>query len=278
MSGLADIAPEHPLVLVGGGRMGSALLGGWIRAGVAPQAVVVVEPDPGAAAALKSSWPELYVTGDLEQVGIAAETVVLAVKPQIMDRVLPKLERLNDALFLSIAAGKGLSYFAGVLGSDAAIVRAMPNTPASIGLGVSVCIANGRVSEDQKELSSALLEAVGTVEWISNESLMDAVTAVSGSGPAYIFYLAECLAHAGSEAGLPPELAARIARQTVVGAAALLGESDERPAALRQAVTSPGGTTEAALEILTAEGGLPDILTRAIDAAVARSRALAKGD
>lgn len=266
------------MVLVGGGRMGSALLGGWIRAGVAPQAVIVVEPDPVAAAALKSSWPELYVTGDLDQVGTAAETVVLAVKPQIMDRVLPKLERLKGALFLSIAAGKSIAYFAGALGNDVAIVRAMPNTPAAIGFGVSVCIANGQVSEDQKDLSSALLEAVGIVEWITNESLMDAVTAVSGSGPAYIFYLAECLAHAGSEAGLPPELAARIARQTVIGAAALLRDSDDRPAALRQAVTSPGGTTAAALEVLTSDDGLPDILNRAIEAAAARSRELAEGD
>ena len=266
------------MVLVGGGRMGSALLGGWIRAGVAPQSVIVVEPDPVAAAALKSSWPELYVTGALDQVGISVETVVLAIKPQIMDRVLPKLERLKGALFLSIAAGKGLLYLSGALGSDVAIVRAMPNTPAAIGLGVSVCIANGQVSEGQRALSSALLEAVGTVEWITNESLMDAVTAVSGSGPAYIFYLAECLAHAGTEVGLPPELAARIARQTVIGAAALLAESADRPAALRQAVTSPGGTTAAALEILKSEDGLPDILNRAIEAAAARSRELAKDD
>ena len=278
MSRLADIAPERPLVLVGGGRMGSALLGGWIGAGVAPQAVIVVEPDPAAAASLKSSWPELYVTGDLDQVGSAAGTVVLAVKPQIMDRVLPKLDRFKDALFLSIAAGKGLTYFADALGADAAIVRAMPNTPASIGLGVSVCIANGRVSEDQKALCSRLLEAVGTVEWVGDEALMDAVTAVSGSGPAYIFYLAECLAHAGAEADLPQDLAARIARQTVIGAAALLRESEDRPAALRQAVTSPGGTTEAALQVLTASDGLPDLMKRAVDAAIARSRALAKGE
>lgn len=254
--------------------MGSALLGGWIAAGLAPQAAIVVEPDPGAASALKAAWPDLYVTGGFDQLDADPSVIVLAVKPQIMDAVLPNLEGFTGALFLSIAAGKTLENLSAVLGAKAAIIRAMPNTPAQIGLGASVCVANAAVSGDQRALCDSLLGAVGIVEWVEDEGLMDAVTAVSGSGPAYVFYFAECLARAAEEAGLPADLAAHIARQTVVGAGALLGESGDAPAALRQAVTSPGGTTQAALEVLMGEGGLQAILNRAVEAAAKRSREL----
>ncbi len=274
MTTLADIAPGRPLVLIGGGRMGSALLGGWIDAGLAPQAAIVVEPDQDAAAALKAGWPDLYVTGGFDQLDADPSVVVLAVKPQIMDEVLPGIAGFADALFLSIAAGKTLAGLSAALGDKAAIVRAMPNTPAQIGLGVSVCVANGAVSKDRRALCERLLAAVGIVEWVEDESLMDAVTAVSGSGPAYVFYFAECLARAAEESGLPAGLAARIARQTVVGAGALLGGSEDSPAALRQAVTSPGGTTQAALDVLMGEAGLEAVLKRAVDAATRRSREL----
>lgn len=271
MTSLADIAPGRPLLLIGGGRMGRALLGGWIDAGLAPQAAIVIEPDPVAAAALKGEWPDLYVTGGYDQLDADPSVIVLAVKPQIMDEVLANLAGFTDALFLSIAAGKTLAGLSAALGGKAAIIRAMPNTPAQIGFGASVCVANGAVSKDQRALCASLLGAVGIVEWVDDEALMDAVTAVSGSGPAYVFYFAECLARAAEEAGLPAGLAARIARQTVVGAGALLGESEDVPAALRQAVTSPGGTTEAALNVLMGEEGLEAVLKRAVEAAAKRS-------
>jgi pyrroline-5-carboxylate reductase len=208
----------------------------------------------------------------------APAIVVLAVKPQIMDGVLSKLApRIGpSSVVLSIAAGRTLVRLASHLPDKAAIVRAMPNTPAAIGRGITVACANAHVSRDQALQCSMLLEAVGEVIFIDDEALLDAVTAVSGSGPAYVFLLAECLAEAGEEAGLSPELAARLARETVAGAGELLHRSDLSPAELRTNVTSPKGTTAAALEVLMGKKGLADLLKRAVKKAAKRSRELSR--
>ncbi len=202
---------------------------------------------------------------------------MLAVKPQAMEEVLPAYRRFaaGGALFVSIAAGKTLASFARALGGDAAVVRAMPNTPAAIGRGIAVACANARVSPAQRALAERLLAAVGEVGWVQDEALIDAVTAVSGSGPAYVFLLIECLAKAGEAAGLPAGLATRLARATVAGSGELARLSPESAAALREAVTSPGGTTRAALDVLMAKDGLEPLLRRAVLAAAKRSRELA---
>jgi len=203
--------------------------------------------------------------------------VLLAVKPQQMDAVMAALAPLvgGRTLFLSIAAGKTIGYFQGHLGAAAAIVRAMPNTPAAVGRGMTVLAANAEVTPRQKEIGGALLAAVGGIDWVEDEALLDAVTAVSGGGPAYVFLLIETLARAGVEAGLPEELAMRIARGTVAGAGELVARSDAPAATLRANVTSPGGTTLEALKVLMAEDGLQPLMTRAIAAATRRSRELA---
>jgi len=269
------IGVSRPLVLVGGGRMGSALLAGWLGRGLHGTAVVVVEPDADAAREIKSGNADVTVVPSMDKVRREPAVVVLAVKPQVMSAVLPDVAQYPRALFLSIAAGKTLDYFAQALGADAAVVRAMPNTPAAIGKGVSVCVASTNVSEAQRTLCTALLDAVGAVAWIDNEKLMDAVTALSGSGPAYVFYLIECMAAAGQAAGLPAELADMLARRTVAGAGALVEASDdESTATLRRNVTSPNGTTEAALNVLMGENGLAPLLRHAVEAAARRSKEL----
>ena len=192
-----------------------------------------------------------------------------ATVPAYRGRVQP------GTVFLSIAAGKPLRYFAAALGADAAVVRAMPNTPAAIGRGMTVLCANDRAGREDRAVCGALMAAVGEVAWIDDEALMDAVTAVSGSGPAYVFYLIECLAEAAVVAGLPAALAARLARQTVLGAAELARQSDAAPATLRENVASPGGTTEAALKVLMGAAGLQPLLTHAVAVAAQRSRELA---
>jgi pyrroline-5-carboxylate reductase len=255
--------------------MGSAMLSGWLARGLAAEATIVVEPDSETAAGLAEKLPGIAVVRSLDELDATPDVVVLAVKPQVMDDVLPAASRLEGALFLSIAAGKTLSYFADGLGGEAAIVRAMPNTPAAIGHGMTVCVANAHVSDERRQLCTLLMEAAGAVEWVENEKLMDAVTAVSGSGPAYVFYLIECLAAAGRSAGLPAELADTLARRTVAGAGALVDASeDESPATLRRNVTSPNGTTEAALNVLMGEGGLAPLMRHAVEAAARRSREL----
>ncbi|MBI1180877.1 MAG: pyrroline-5-carboxylate reductase [Alphaproteobacteria bacterium] len=269
------IGADRPLVLVGGGRMGSALLSGWLARGLASQAVVVADPDPEAAARLAEQAPGVRVVSAVDDMVVRPSVVVLAVKPQMMDGVMPAVAVHSDALFLSIAAGKTLAYFAQALGKDAAVVRAMPNTPAAIGRGMTVCVANAQVADGQRRLCTALLGAVGEVAWVDAEKLMDAVTAVSGSGPAYVFYLIECLEAAAHAVGLPAELAATLARRTVAGAGALVEASeDEAPATLRRNVTSPNGTTEAALNVLMAENGLAPLMRHAVEAAMRRSREL----
>ena len=264
------------IVLAGCGQMGAAMLRGWLARGAAAR-FEVVEP-AGAPAALAGSAGIGWHRAAAElPAGLAADAVVFAVKPQVMDDVLPPYRRLvgPQTLFVSIAAGKTIAGIARHLGTDAAIVRCMPNTPAAIGRAITVACPNARVAAAQRALCEALLAAIGESAWVEDEALMDAVTAVSGSGPAYVFLLIEALAEAGRRVGLPQDLALRLARATVAGSGELARQSPEPPARLREAVTSPGGTTRAALDVLMAEGGLPDLLERAVAAAAARSRELA---
>ena len=265
------------LLLAGGGKMGGALLEGWIERGMAPDGITVIEPDPTAAAAL-GRWG-VGVLSDAADIAAdtAPDVVVFAVKPQVMDHVAPAYGRFTGpgCVFLSIAAGKPIAYFEDTLGAAAAVVRAMPNTPAAVRRGITVACANAGVDAGQRDLCNGLLEAVGEVAWVEDEGLLDAVTALSGGGPAYVFLLVECLARAGIEAGLPEELALRLARVTVAGSGELLARSTEPPETLRRNVASPGGTTAEALEVLMADDGWQPLLTKAIAAATRRSRELA---
>lgn len=262
------------LALVGAGKMGGAMLEGWLALGLDPHNVVVIEPKPSEEiVALSMRGVALNPpAGAISNIG----TVVLAVKPQVVAEVLPSVAALTGAgtLVLSIMAGKTLGFLQAGL-PKAAIVRAMPNTPAAIGRGITVAVPNAAVSAEQKQRAHALLAASGAVEWITDEGLMDAVTAVSGSGPAYVFLLAETLARAGVAAGLPEALAARLARETIAGSGELLHRSPLDPATLRQNVTSPAGTTAAALDVLMAADGLDPLMRRAVVAAAKRSRELA---
>ena len=269
------------LVLVGCGKMGGALLAGWLAAGraAADAGVVVVEPAEASTAPFRGR-PGVTVIADAAELpaGIAPSVVVFAVKPQVMETTVPPYRRLvrRETVFLSIAAGRTLGFLAAHLGADAAAVRSMPNTPAAVGRGITVACANKAVTATQRAACDSLLAAVGEVAWVDNESLLDPVTAVSGSGPAYVFLLAECLEEAGIAAGLPHDLARRLARATVSGSGELLQRSSEMAGQLRRNVTSPKGTTAAALDILMAkEGGLGPLLTRAVAAAAKRSRELA---
>lgn len=265
------------ILIVGCGKMGSAMLEGWIDRGTNPATVHVIEPSEGAAQSLQAQFGvNIYSDAARLPDGLEPSIVVFAVKPQVMDDVLPhyKSYASSGAVFLSIAAGKTLTFFENHLGKTAAIVRTMPNTPAAIRRGMTVAVANNNVTSAQKESSSRLLEAVGKVEWIEDEALMDGVVAVSGSGPAYVFLLAEAMAAAGVKAGLPEGLATRLARETVSGAGELLARSTEAPAILRKNVTSPGGTTAAALEVLMAEDGLQLVMDKALAAAARRSKEL----
>lgn len=266
------------LVLVGAGKMGSALLEGWVANGIDPAQVLVLDPAPPAEAVAFLARHGITRLADASQLPKSPAVIVLAVKPQIMDGLLPTLAANVGAqtLVLSIAAGRTIQSFARQLGADSAIVRAMPNTPAAIGQGMTVATANARVDAGQRQLAGMLLGAVGEVAWIDDEALMDAVTAVSGSGPAYVFLLAECLAEAGVAAGLGEDLAKELAVATVIGSASLLAVSGEEPAALREKVTSPGGTTQAALSVLMGGEGLAALLRRAVKAAADRGRELAK--
>jgi pyrroline-5-carboxylate reductase len=263
------------IVLVGAGKMGSALLDGWLALGLDARTVVVIEPQPTrelnalAGHGLRLN-PALNTVGE-------ASAIVIAVKPQIAPEAVPALAPCLGAatVVVSIMAGRTLGFLEQALPQRAALVRAMPNTPAAIGRGITVAVPNAKVSARQRELVHALLSATGAVEWIADEALMDAVTAVSGSGPAYVFLLAEVLARAGAAAGLPTDLAEKLARATVAGSGELLNRSPLDPATLRQNVTSPGGTTAAALDVLMAKDGLGALMDKAVAAATRRSRELA---
>lgn len=264
-----------PLLLVGAGKMGGALFAGWVRHGLDPASVFVQDPSPPPEVAALMASHGIRACPKVE-LPRAPAVIVLAVKPQLVNEVLPQLAPLlgEETVMLSIVAGRTLSSLAACLPPGTAIVRAMPNTPAAIGHGITAACANSEVTPDQARSCDELLEAVGEVIWIGDEHLLDAITAISGSGPAYVFLLAECLAEAGEAAGLEPELAARLARATVAGAGELLRHSDFSPAELRENVTSPKGTTAAALEVLMDTDGLADLLTRAVAAAAKRSREL----
>lgn len=259
------------IILVGCGKMGSAMLAGWLEQGLAPQDILVVEPNP------VSLPDDVGLVGDAGSLpdDFNPDLVILAVKPQVMDQVVPHYARYPQATFLSIAAGKTIGFFQGLLG-DVSIIRAMPNTPAAVGAGITVCVPNAKVEAGARALAHRLLQAVGDVAWLEDEALMDAVTAVSGSGPAYVFLLAEVMAQAGIQAGLPPELADQLARATVTGAGLLLKGSEQSSAQLRINVTSPGGTTAAALSVLMdpAKGFAP-LMTQAVAAATRRGKELA---
>ncbi len=263
-------ATARGLVLLGCGKMGSALLAGWLSRGVDPNAVQVIEPRP-------SDWLKGTGVGLNGPLPTAPSVVVLAVKPQMMAEALPQIAALAgpETLFVSIAAGTSLARLAGHLGDGASIVRAMPNTPAAVGRGITALIGNDRVADAQMGLAEALMAAVGQTVRLESEAQMDAVTAVSGSGPAYVFHLIETLAAAGEAQGLPADMALHLARATVAGAGALAEAAEEDPATLRQNVTSPGGTTEAALKVLMdPETGFPPLLRRAVAAAAARGKEL----
>lgn len=260
---------------MGCGKMGGAMLKGWLKAGLSGSAVMIVDP-------FLKDTPEIKDVCFVESIsdlpaGLNPGFIVLAVKPQMMDGAVEGLKSLDcqGTTFLSIAAGKTIGYFERHLGPDAAIIRAMPNTPAAIGRGISVACPNRNVSAEQKAVCHDLLAAAGAVEWVSDEDLIDAVTAVSGSGPAYVFNLVETLAGAGEAIGLDADLAKKLAMHTICGAGALLEQSDQDATQLRINVTSPNGTTEAALNVLMGEDGLSKLMTKAVRAAHKRSKELA---
>ncbi len=266
-----------PLLLVGCGKMGGALLDGWLTRDIAPGSVTLVEPQAALSARFMAQGIGAVVAAGALPAELAPAVVVLAIKPQQMDAALSGYVRFvrPGTVFLSIAAGKTIGNFEAVLGPEAAIVRSMPNTPAAVGRGMTVLCANGPVSGSQREACGALLAAVGETAWVEDEAMLDPVTAVSGGGPAYVFLLIECLAKAGVDAGLPADLAMRLARVTVAGAGELVHQAEEPAATLRQNVTSPGGTTLEALNVLMAPDGLQPLMTRAIAEATRRSRELA---
>ena len=274
--GGGDNRLSRPLLLIGCGKMGGAMLSGWLESGIVGGGVAVLDP-MGAVAFEGRAGVTIHtdlatLPGDLDP-----EVVVFAVKPQQMAEAAPFAARYAGpgTVFMSIAAGTTIGFFESHLGAGAAIVRAMPNTPAAIGQGITVACPNANVSGAQMAICTALLGAIGEALSVEDEALIDPVTAVSGSGPAYVFLLIECLAEAGIEAGLPRDLANRLALVTVAGAGQLALRGEDAPSRLRKNVTSPGGTTQAALEVLMAEDGLQKLMTRAVAAATKRGRELA---
>jgi pyrroline-5-carboxylate reductase len=263
----------HGTIALGGaGKMGGAMLTGWLAQGLDPRRVVVIEPHPSAEIAALAG---IRLNPTAKQVG-EVDTLVVAVKPQSFREAGKAFKEFTgpSTLVVSIMAGTPIAALQEVCGGS--VVRAMPNTPAAIGRGITVAVAAKNVDAAQRAIADALLRATGSVEWVEQESLMDAVTAVSGSGPAYVFLLAEELARAGVEAGLPLELATKLARETVAGSGELLHRSELASSTLRQNVTSPGGTTAAALDVLMGPNGMHALLVRAVAAATQRSKDLAK--
>lgn len=262
------------LALVGCGKMGGALLEGWLRLGLAPSAVAIF--DPHLPAEQDDNLRQRGVSVNAAM--LPAEIVVVAVKPQMLDALLPNLQPLMGptTLVVSVVAGKTMAHFTQGLGGTPAIIRTIPNTPAAVGRGVTVGVANAAASVAHRALAATLLGAVGAFEWIEDEGLMDAVTAVSGSGPAYVFHLVEALACAGKAQGLPEALAEKLARLTVEGAGELLRQSPFSPETLRQNVTSPAGTTAAALHyLMDRQTGFQPLVDKAVAAATKRGRELA---
>jgi pyrroline-5-carboxylate reductase len=269
---------DGPLLLVGCGKMGGAMLRGWLARDILKHGVAIIEPNPTQVHDLLGV-PGIGIYPDARSVdpGLSPAVVVLAVKPQQMDGMIADYRSLAGprTLFISIAAGKTLAYFARHLGAFTSVVLAMPNTPAAVGRGMTVLTACPAATPEQVALAELLLGAVGDVARVEDEALIDVVTAVSGGGPAYVFLLIEMLAAAGAAEGLPPELAMRLARATVIGSGELARQSSEPASVLRANVTSPGGTTRAALDVLMAPEALPRLFVDAIAAATRRSRELA---
>jgi len=264
------------IILVGCGKMGGAMLEGWLKAGVPAAKIVGLDPKPPQEMADLIAGHKIALNPAIGEI-TDAEVIILAVKPQLMAEVLPALLPLmkSKPLVLSIAAGKTIGGFEKAFGSETAIIRAMPNTPAAIGRGITGLVGNAHVTAAQLALAEALLASTGEVLRVQNEEAIDFVTAVSGSGPAYVFYLAECLAAAGEKLGLPADIAMRLARATVSGSGELLHQSAQDAATLRQNVTSPNGTTYAALQVLMADDGLKPLMEKAVAAAAHRSKELA---
>lgn len=266
------------IVLAGAGKMGSAMLSGWLAHGLSPSQIFIQEPSPSPEIASLAAQYGLHMAARFSPSDVSNPAVIVAaVKPQAMADVWPGLAGLAgpQTVVMSIAAGLPLSRFKRTTGAALAVVRAMPNTPAAIGRGITGAVCNAHVSADQRAQCDALLRAVGDVVWLDDEGLIDAVTAVSGSGPAYVFHLVEAMAEAGVQAGLPADEAMRLARATVSGAGELLHQSRDPAAVLRQNVTSPGGTTAAALGVLMrGETGLTALMSEAIAAAKKRGQEL----
>jgi pyrroline-5-carboxylate reductase len=264
------------LVLVGAGKMGGAMLEGWLRSGTDPAKIAIIDPAPPPEIKTLIHDKKLRFNADARELA-DCEIVVVAVKPQSADEAMAQIAALKSSrpLVLSIVAGRRIAFFESHFGADAAIVRSMPNTPAAVGRGITAISPNRNVTPTQKALAEALLSAVGEVVTVSEEAQLDAVTAVSGSGPAYVFYLTECMTEAGKKLGLSEELATRLARVTVAGAGELMVRSGLPAATLRQNVTSPKGTTHAALQVLMRENGMMALFEEALREAEKRSRELA---
>ena len=278
MTSRTSASPAHKLslCLVGAGNMGGAMLGGWLSGGHDAGHIHIIDPSLAPAMAEMAGQHGVRVFADAKDAP-GADVVIVAVKPQMMEAVLPQLAGIIKAetVVVSVAAGTSIATletsFAAV---SPKVIRCMPNTPAMVQRGVTVCVGNSRVNDDDRANVTALMEAIGTVEWVEDEGLIDAVTGVSGSGPAYVFYLAEVLAQAGEAAGLPADLAKRLARSTVCGAGELMHQSPLEAATLRENVTSPNGTTAAALGVLMADDGMTPLMEKAVSAATKRSREL----
>ena len=266
----------HSVLLVGCGNMGFAMLKGWLAQDSGLQAYVVEPAEALRVRAAEAGAQTVEKASDLPE-DLTPDLTFLAVKPQVMGAVVPEYAHLADGktTFVSVAAGTMMDSLAAMLPGSTPLIRCMPNTPAAIGVGMMVCCANDHASDTAKALASKLLAASGQVEWIDDEALMDAVTALSGSGPAYVFHLIEAMGKAGAELGLPAELAAKMAMQTVMGAGKLAAKSDTPPGTLREQVTSPGGTTAAALSVLMQR--LTPLMTEAMTAARDRGVELGKG-
>jgi len=271
----AGVASRRAILLIGAGRMGGALLKGWIANGVGP--LIAVEPNPSKELKRLAAQKRVTLLADLRDLPRAKiAACIVAIKPQVLKDAAPTLRGIaqSGAPMISIAAGTTIKALSKAWGREARIVRAMPNTPGSIGRGITAVYATGKVTAADARLAERLLAALGETVWVKREALIDAATAVSGSGPAYVFLFVEAMTEAGIAEGLPREVAARLARQTVSGAAALLDAEDTAPAELRRNVTSPGGTTEAALKVLMGDDGLAKLMRRAVAAARDRAREL----
>lgn len=268
------MADEFELCLVGAGNMGGAMLAGWIESGLPASHITVVDPSPrDAMLALLEKHGVRHLPAPPED--YRPDVMLIAVKPQAMETVLPTLKAMAgpETVSVSVAAGTTLAQLVSHLG-EVPVVRSMPNTPAILRKGITVCCSNSHCSEQQKKRVGELLSAIGKVRWVEDEAMIDAVTAVSGSGPAYVFHLAECMAAAGIAEGLPPDLAEALARETIAGAGAMLSQLGEPAGVLRENVTSPNGTTAAALSELMGEERLEKLVAKAVHAARLRSEEL----